>query len=886
MSAKYVYSFGGKTADGDGKMKDLLGGKGANLAEMCKIGIPVPPGFTITTEVCAAYYEQGKKIPEAAIPQIDAALKKVEELFGKKFGDAADPMLVSVRSGAALSMPGMMNTILNLGLTDASVEALAKKTGNVRFAYDSYRRLIDMFGSTAMGLEHEHFEHALHSMKEAKGVKLDTELSADDLKELVKRYKAVYKKDVGEDFPQDPKKQLYLAINAVFNSWNGNKAIEYRRIERITGLKGTAVNVQAMVFGNMGNTSGTGVAFTRDPNTGENVFYGDYLINAQGEDVVAGIRTPEPISKLHEEMPKVYEQLVKIRADLEKHYKEMQDIEFTVQEGVLYMLQTRTGKRTGTAAVRIAVEMVKEKLIDETTAVKRVAPDSLNHLLLPQLDPKAKAAVVAQGIAASPGAASGKVILSAEAVVEHHNQHPNDPILLVRKETSPEDVAGMHLAKGILTSTGGKASHAAVVARGWGKPCVVGCEAIKIDEVAQTITVAGKTVKAGEFVTINGTTGDVMIGKVPTVAPTMTGDFSTLMGWADKSRKLKIRTNADTPADAAKAREFGAEGIGLCRTEHMFFGEDRILAMRQMILAADTVGRKAALDKLAPYQKADFVGIFEAMAGLPVTIRLLDPPLHEFLPHDAKGQEEIAKSLGIAAKKIKERVEELHEFNPMMGFRGCRLPVVFPEIGDMQVRAIIEAAIEVKKKGKSVLPEIMIPLVGVIEELTMLKKRAIAVAEECMKAAGVKVEYQIGTMIELPRAALTADEIATEAEFFSYGTNDLTQMTFGFSRDDIKGFMPTYLKEKLLPVDPFQSIDVKGVGKLIDMGIKLGRESRKAKHNQHLKVGICGEHGGDPDSVVFCHKVGMDYVSCSPFRVPIARLAAAQAALGDTARDK
>jgi pyruvate, orthophosphate dikinase len=878
--SKHVYFFGGKTADGNGKMKELLGGKGANLAEMCVIGIPVPPGFTITTEVCAAYYENGKKIPEDAIPQINEAVAKMETAFGaKKFGDPNDPLLVSVRSGAALSMPGMMNTILNLGLTDASVEGLARKTGNPRFAYDSYRRVIDMFGSTAMNVEHEEFEHEIHTLKGQKGVKLDTELSTDDLKELVKRYKTVYKKHVGDDFPQDPRKQLMLAINAVFNSWNGNKAIQYRRIERITGLKGTAVNVQAMVFGNMGDSSGTGVAFTRDPNTGENVFYGDYLINAQGEDVVAGIRTPEPISKLHEQMPKVYRQLTDIRQTLEKHYKEMQDIEFTVQEGTLYMLQTRTGKRTGTAAVRIAVEMVREGLIDETTAVKRVNPDALNHLLLPQLDPKAKAQVVAQGIAASPGAASGMVVLSAEAAVDHAEKNPNDSILLVRKETSPEDVAGMHLAKGILTCTGGKASHAAVVARGWGKPCVVGCEAIKIDEATQTVTVAGKTVKAGEFLTINGTTGDVMIGKVPTVAPSMTGDFATLMGWADKVRKLKIRTNADTPADAAKAREFGAEGIGLCRTEHMFFGEERIVAMREMILAADAEGRKAALAKIEPFQKADFVGIFEAMAGLPVTIRLLDPPLHEFLPHDTKGQQEVATGLGIPLAKVKERVEELHEFNPMMGFRGCRLPIVFPEIGDMQVRAIIEAAIEVKKQGKSVLPEIMIPLVGVVEELTLLKKRAIQVAEASMAKAGVKVEYQIGTMIELPRAAMTADQIATEAEFFSFGTNDLTQMTFGFSRDDIKGFMPTYLKEKILPVDPFQSIDVNGVGQLIEIGIKKGRESRQAKAAQHLKVGICGEHGGDPDSVHFCHKVGMDYVSCSPFRVPIARLAAAQAAL-------
>jgi pyruvate,orthophosphate dikinase len=889
MATKHVYFFGGKSAEGDGKQKELLGGKGANLAEMCKIGIPVPPGFTITTEVCAAYYEQGKKIPAEAVPQIDEAIKKVEAEFGKKFGDVNDPLLVSVRSGAALSMPGMMNTILNLGLSDASVEGLAKKTGNPRFAYDSYRRLIDMFGSTAMGCEHEDFEHEIHALKAEKKVKLDTELTADDLKELVKRYKAVYKKHVKADFPQDPKEQLMLSINAVFNSWNGNKAIEYRRIERITGLKGTAVNVQAMVFGNMGNGSGTGVAFTRDPNTGENVFYGDYLINAQGEDVVAGIRTPEPIAKLNEEMPKVYKQLMDIREKLEAHYKEMQDIEFTVQDGILYMLQTRTGKRTGTAAVRIAVEFAKEGKIGEEEAVKRVPPDSLNHLLQPQLDPKSKIKPVAQGIAASPGGASGKVILSAEAAVEFAAKHPNEPILLVRKETSPEDVAGMHLAKGILTSTGGKASHAAVVARGWGKPCVVGCEAVKIDEKAQTVTIGSNVVKAGEFLTINGTTGDVMIGKVETIAPSMTGDFATLMTWADKVRKLKIRTNADSPADSLKAREFGAEGIGLCRTEHMFFGDDRIAAVREMILSTSEEGRRKALAKIEPFQKKDFVGIFEAMDGLPVTIRLLDPPLHEFLPqHDNKaGAEAVAKQIGVPVEKIFERVEELHEMNPMMGFRGCRLPLVFPEIGEMQVRAIIEAAIEVQKAGKKVFPEIMIPLVGVVEELSILKKQAIAVAEEAIKKHGVKVEYQIGTMIELPRACVAADKIAEEAEFFSFGTNDLTQMTFGFSRDDIKGFMPTYLEKKILPIDPFQTIDFHGVGELMKLGIQKGRDSRKAKHNAHLKVGICGEHGGDPDSVVFCHGIGMDYVSCSPFRVPIARLAAAQAALGASGkRDK
>ena len=889
MSTKHVYFFGGKTADGDGKQKELLGGKGANLAEMCKIGIPVPPGFTITTEVCAAYYEQGKKIPEAALPEIDAAMKKVEATFGKKFGDTADPLLVSVRSGAALSMPGMMNTILNLGLTDASVEGLAKKTNNPRFAYDSYRRLIDMFGSTAMGCEHEKFEHEIHEMKAKKGVKNDTDLTAYDLKELVVKYKAVYKAHVKDDFPQDPKKQLLLAINAVFNSWNGNKAIEYRRIERITGLKGTAVNVQAMVFGNMGNGSGTGVAFTRDPNTGENVFYGDYLINAQGEDVVAGIRTPEPISQLHDEMPKVYEQLMAIRQTLEKHYKEMQDIEFTVQDGTLYMLQTRTGKRTGTSAVRIAVEMVKEGLIDEKTAVMRVAPDSLNHLLQPQLDPKSKIKPVAQGIAASPGGATGKVVLDSTEAKEMHEKDATVKLILVRKETSPEDVAGMHAAQGILTSTGGKASHAAVVARGWGKPCVVGCDDVKIDEKGGTISIKGNVVKAGEFITINGTTGDVMIGKVETIAPSMTGDFKTLMSWADQHRKLKIRTNADSPADSLKAREFGAEGIGLCRTEHMFFGDDRIAAVREMILSETVEGRQKALAKIEPFQKKDFVGIFEAMDGLPVTIRLLDPPLHEFLPQkdNKAGAEAVAKQIGVSVEKIFERVEELHEMNPMMGFRGCRLPIVFPEIGDMQVRAIIEAAIEVQKKGKKVLPEIMIPLVGVLEELTALKKRAVAVAEACMAKAGVKVEYQIGTMIELPRACVAADKIAEEAEFFSFGTNDLTQMTFGFSRDDIKGFMPSYLANKILPIDPFQTIDFNGVGELMKIGIQKGRDSRKAKHNQHLKIGICGEHGGDPDSVVFCHNIGMDYVSCSPFRVPIARLAAAQAAMGGAGkRDK
>ncbi len=878
---KYVYSFGGGKAEGKADMKALLGGKGANLAEMSVIGIPVPPGFTITTEVCGAYYENGKKLPEATRPQVEAAIAQVEDQLGQKLGDPTDPLLVSVRSGAALSMPGMMNTILNLGLSDAATEGLAKKTGNVRFAYDGYRRLIDMFGSVVMNVEHEHFEHELAALKKERGVQLDTDLTGDDLKLLVQKYKAVYKKGTGSDFPQDPKDQLWAAIMAVFNSWEGKKAIEYRRIEKITGLKGTAVNVQAMVFGNMGNDSGTGVAFTRDPNTGEDVFYGDYLINAQGEDVVAGIRTPEPISRLDTDMPKVYAQLMGIRQKLESHYKEMQDIEFTVQDGTLYMLQTRTGKRTGSSAVRIAVEMAQKGLIDEKTAIQRVNPDSLNHLLLPGLDPKANAKPVARGIAASPGAASGKVLLSAEDVVKHAAEFPDDKIMLVRKETSPEDVAGMHLAKGILTATGGKASHAAVVARGWGKPCVVGCDAMVIDEAAGQIVIAGHTVKVGEYLTINGTTGDVMIGQVPTVDAQMGPDFATLMGWADKVRVLKVRTNADSPKDALKAREFGAEGIGLCRTEHMFFEGQRIVDMRKMILADDEAGRLAALSALEPYQREDFVGLFKAMDGLPVTIRLLDPPLHEFLPHDDAGQAEVAKQLGVPAEKVKRRVDQLHETNPMLGLRGCRLAIKFPEIADMQVRAIIEAAIEVKKAGMSVLPEIMIPLVGTVEELSFLKKRAIAVAAECMKKAGTEVEYLIGTMIEVPRAALTADQIAEEAEFFSFGTNDLTQMTFGFSRDDITSFMSSYIDGKILKVDPFQTLDATGVGLLVEMGTKKGREARKAKTGEHLKVGICGEHGGDPESVAFCHKVGMDYVSCSPFRVPIARLAAAQAALAD-----
>ncbi|WP_169980498.1 pyruvate, phosphate dikinase [Tautonia rosea] len=879
---KHVYSFGAGQAEGTAKMKELLGGKGANLAEMSAIGIPVPPGFTITTEVCDLYYKNGQTFPDGLESQVSAALAKMEEAYGSKLGDPSNPLLVSVRSGAALSMPGMMNTILNLGLSDASTEGLAKKTGNPRFAYDGYRRLIDMFGSVVMNVDHEHFEHELQSLKDEKGVKLDTELSADDLKELVRRYKAVYEKHVGTGFPQDPMEQLWKAVQAVFRSWMGKKAIEYRRIEKITGLKGTAVNVQAMVFGNTGNTSGTGVAFTRDPNTGENVFYGDFLINAQGEDVVAGIRTPEHIADLEGEMPAVYKQLMEIRSKLESHYKEMQDIEFTIEDGTLYMLQTRTGKRTGTAAVKIAVDMVHEGLIDEKTAVQRVNPDSLNHLLLPQLDPKAGVTPVARGIAASPGAASGKVVLTAEDAVAQREANPNVKLLLVRKETSPEDVAGMDAAAGILTSTGGKASHAAVVARGWGKPCVVGCEAIRIQEKDGQITVDGQVVKAGDFLTINGTTGDVMIGEVPTIPPKMAGDFAVLMEWADKYRTLKIRTNADNPKDSTKAREFGAEGIGLCRTEHMFFEGQRIIDMRKMILADTEADRRKALDSLEPYQRDDFIGIFEAMAGLPVTIRLLDPPLHEFLPHDDAGQQEVARQLGIDVQKVKDRVESLHEFNPMLGFRGCRLAVRYPEILEMQVRAIIEAAIAVKKKGIEVLPEIMIPLVGTVEEMALLRQETDRVAKQTIEKAGTPVEYLVGTMIEVPRAALTADKIAEHAEFFSFGTNDLTQMTFGYSRDDIRSFMSSYLEKKILPEDPFQSLDETGVGQLVAMGVQKGRSTGKTKDGP-LKIGICGEHGGDPASVAFCHKVGLDYVSCSPFRVPIARLAAAQAAINDGA---
>jgi pyruvate,orthophosphate dikinase len=876
---KYVYSFGGGKAEGTAKMKDLLGGKGANLAEMSAIGIPVPPGFTITTEVCDLYYKNEKTLPEGLTSQVEKALALMEAEYGSKLGDPSNPLLVSVRSGAAMSMPGMMNTILNLGLSDASTEGLARKTDNPRFAYDGYRRLIDMFGSVVMGVDHEHFEHELQSLKDSKGVKLDTDLSADDLKELVRRYKAVYEKAVGAGFPQDPMEQLWKAVEAVFRSWMGKKAIEYRRIEKITGLKGTAVNVQAMVFGNTGNTSGTGVAFTRDPNTGEDVFYGDFLINAQGEDVVAGIRTPEHIADLEGEMPAVYKQLMEIRQKLESHYKEMQDIEFTIQDGTLYMLQTRTGKRTGTAAVKIAVDMAREGLIDEKTAVQRVNPDSLNHLLLPQLDPKAKVDPIARGIAASPGAACGKVVLTAEEAVRQKELHPAVKLLLVRKETSPEDVAGMDAAAGILTSTGGKASHAAVVARGWGKPCVVGCEAVRINEKAGEIAVNGQVVKAGDYVTINGTTGDVMIGEVPTIDPVMAGDFAVLMEWADKYRTLKIRTNADNPKDSAVAREFGAEGIGLCRTEHMFFEGQRIVDMRKMILADTEADRRKALDGLEPYQRDDFIGIFEAMAGLPVTIRLLDPPLHEFLPHDEAGQNEVARQLGLDPQKVKDRVESLHESNPMLGFRGCRLAVRYPEILEMQVRAIIDAAIAVKKKGIEVLPEIMIPLVGTVEEMALLKAETERVCKETIAKAGTDVAYLIGTMIEVPRAALTADKIAEHAEFFSFGTNDLTQMTFGYSRDDIKSFMGSYLEKKILPEDPFASLDESGVGQLVAMGVEKGRASRKSKTGEHLKIGICGEHGGDPASVAFCHKIGLDYVSCSPFRVPIARLAAAQAAI-------
>ncbi|MBL9032005.1 MAG: pyruvate, phosphate dikinase [Phycisphaerae bacterium] len=875
-AGKLVFYFGSTRTDGSGAMKQLLGGKGANLAEMTAIGLPVPPGFTITTDTCAMYYKAGNRLPTGLMNEVHKYVSLLERELGKKFGDVSNPLLVSVRSGAAVSMPGMMDTILNLGLTDASVEGLAQATGNRRFAYDAYRRLINMFGDVVMGVDHEKFEHAFASIKKRHGATEDTQVGEAGMAEVVEAYKEVYRKSVGDVFPQNPFKQLELAIEAVFKSWNADRAVAYRRLSNISGLNGTAVNVQSMVYGNMGDDSGTGVAFTRNPSTGENKFYGEFLVNAQGEDVVAGIRTPRSCDEMPKWNKAAYEQLLKIKARLEKHYTDMQDIEFTIERGKLYMLQTRTGKRTGPAAVRIACDMVREGLISEERGVLRVPAGDLIQLLLPSFDPNAKlrAEVLAKGLPASPGAAVGKPAFSAAEAVER--SRAGEKVILVRKETSPEDVEGMHSAAGILTSTGGMTSHAAVVARGWGKCCVVGAGEVQIDAHAGTFSVKGHTIGRDDVISIDGSTGEIISGAVPTVQPTLGGDFARLMKWADKYRTIGVRTNADTPADAKRAREFGAEGIGLCRTEHMFFEGERIKAMREMILADTREARVKALEKLLPYQRDDFVGIFKAMNGLPVTIRLLDPPLHEFLPHDEAAQKEIAHSLGVPVSKVKQRVSVLHEANPMLGHRGCRLCVTYPEILEMQVRAIVEAAIECSNGNVKAVPEIMHPLVGTKKELQLLRRLTEEVIKQVRDEQQFKgrLEIKIGTMIEVPRAALAADQIGEVADFFSFGTNDLTQMTFGFSRDDINGFLPDYLAKEILEKDPFQTLDQQGVGQLVEMATRKGRGVKR-----DLKVGICGEHGGDPASVHFFHRVGLDYVSCSPFRVPIARLAAAQAAL-------
>jgi pyruvate, orthophosphate dikinase len=872
-STKRVYFFGNGKAEGGAHLKDLLGGKGANLADMTLVPLPVPPGFTITTETCGEYNDLGQKLPPGLMKEVKANLEKIEKASGKKFGDSKNPLLVAVRSGAKVSMPGMMDTVLNIGLNDEVVEGLAHLSGNERFAYDSYRRLINMFGDTVMGVDHHHFEHELSAVKAARGAKLDTDLDAEGLKEVVRQYKKVYHQNVGADFPQDPLIQLEHSIEAVFKSWMGDRAIRYRELNDIRGLRGTAVNVQSMVFGNMGNDCATGVAFTRNPSTGENRFYGEFLINAQGEDVVAGIRTPlDCQTEMGKWSKKSWQELLKVKDTLEKRYREIQDFEFTIEKGKLFMLQTRTGKRTAMAAVKIAVDLVKEGLIDEKTAVLRVDPQSLDQLLHPTFDPKARRDVLARGLPASPGAAVGKIAFTAEEAEKR--VAAGEKIILVRRETEPADIGGMHVSEGILTSTGGMTSHAAVVARGMGTPCVAGAGAVVIDAANRLVKIGDKTLGPDHFISIDGATGEVMDGSVPTVEASLSGAFAIVMKWADKYRTLKVRTNGDTPTDAKVARGFGAEGIGLCRTEHMFFDPQRIHHMREMILATTVEARKAALAKLLPYQREDFVEIFREMKGLPVTVRLLDPPLHEFLPHNEKDQTELARSLNTSLEYIKGRVAQLHEANPMLGHRGDRLAVTYPEILEMQVRAIIEAACTCKKLGVKVLPEIMVPLVGTKKELDYLKTFTVNTANEVMKEKGVKVDYLYGTMIEVPRAAVTADEIAETAEFFSFGTNDLTQMTFGYSRDDVNSFLPDYLKKEILERDPFQSLDVGGVGQLIAMAVHKGRKTRP-----DLKCGICGEHGGDPKSIHFCQTVGLNYVSCSPYRVPIARLAAAHAAI-------
>ena len=898
---KKVYSFGAGASEGKADMKNLLGGKGANLAEMSNLGIPVPAGFTITTEVCVDFYKNNNKYPAGLKEEVDEALKKIEKIMGAKFGDPANPLLVSVRSGARASMPGMMDTVLNLGLNDKTVLGIIKKSGNERFGWDSYRRFIAMYGDVVMGLkpaskdEHDPFEEVMDHLKKKRKIKMDLDLTVDDLKELVAQFKALIKKKLKKDFPTDPNEQLWGAMGAVFGSWMNERAILYRKMNGIDDSWGTAVNVQAMVFGNMGDDCATGVAFTRDPSTGDNRFYGEYLINAQGEDVVAGIRTPQQVTvvgsqkwakenkiteaerkkkypSLEEYMPKAYSQLKDIYNKLEGHYRDMQDIEFTIQNEKLWMLQTRNGKRTAAAAVRIAVDMVKQGLITKQEALMRIDPASLDQLLHPTLDPKAKRTIITRGLPASPGAGVGRVVFNADDAEAWNAK--GEKVVLVRVETSPEDLKGMSAAQGILTARGGMTSHAAVVARGMGKCCVSGCSELEVDYKKRIFKIKKQTVKQGDYISLDGSTGEVMLGKVPTVEAQLSGNFGTIMSWADEARKLGVRTNADTPHDAQVARNFGAEGIGLCRTEHMFFEGDRIKAMREMILADDLAGRKKALTKLLAMQRKDFYGILKAMKGFGVTIRLLDPPLHEFVPHEDKNQKEMARQLKVPVSVIKAKVEALHEFNPMLGHRGCRLGITFPEITEMQARAIFEAACQLKKEGINVKPEVMVPLVGHVNELKMQKDIIVATAEKVMKEKKIKVDYLVGTMIEVPRAAVTADEIAAQAQFFSFGTNDLTQMTFGFSRDDAGKFLPEYVDKKILPVDPFRVLDRDGVGKLIKLAVEKGRGTRA-----DLKVGICGEHGGEPSSVEFCHMVGLNYVSCSPYRVPIARLAAAQAAL-------
>jgi pyruvate,orthophosphate dikinase len=892
---KWVYFFGAGKAEGDGTWRDLLGGKGAGLAEMTRIGLPVPAGFTISTEACDYFYKNGKKYPAELKKQVAEHVTRLEKVTRKKLGDPKNPLLVSVRSGSARSMPGMMETILNLGLNESSVQGLAQSVKNERFAYDAYRRFVQMYSTVVMELPKEDLEHRLRTMKEKVGVKQDTDVPASGWKELVKEYKANFREKTGKDFPEDSIEQLWGAIGAVFGSWMAEKAVTYRRVEKITGLLGTAVNVVQMVFGNTGDNSGTGVCFTRDPSTGEKIFYGDYLVNAQGEDVVAGIRTPMHLSEMKKAMPKVYAQLEKVRVKLEKHYRDMQDMEFTVEDGTLYMLQTRTGKRTPAAAFRIAVDMANEKLITKEEAIERIKPEDIERLFYPIIDAKVdkrslESRILAKGINAVPGSAVGKVVFSAHKAEDWAAK--GEKVILVRRETSPEDVGGMAVAQGILTATGGKTSHAAVVARGWGKCCVVGAESLNIDYKASAMSTNGKVVKEGDWLTLDGSEGVVYSGEMPLVTPQFPKAYDALMKWVDDVRRLGVRTNADTPQDARKAREFGAEGIGLCRTEHMFFTDfeqpershERQRAIQEMILADTKEARVAALDKLLPFQRRDFVGIFKAMDGFPVTIRLIDPPLHEFVPHERAKQQELAKELHLDVEKVARRVEQLHEANPMLGHRGCRLCITYPEILEMQVRAIIEAALECQKSGVKVLPEIMIPLVLDRKELSILEQSTRRVADELINKSGIKLPYLVGTMIELPRAALLADEIAEVADFFSFGTNDLTQTTMGLSRDDAGRFLPDYVDEKkagVFAADPFQSLDTKGVGMLMRWGIEKGRKTRTK-----LKVGICGEHGGDADSVKFCHAIGMDYVSASPFRVPISRLAAAQAVIEDKKASK